>query len=555
MRKIRARYFCLFIFILAAAILPNDTEASGWAGKQVYGTAADGTQLHWVVYEPDGAGPWPAVLVIHAGGFRGGSPASGADVALDLANAGYLALDIEYRLAPPGALEGQTSDGRYPQQEDDVKMAVRAARANPLCNGQVGAVGGSAGGYHAAYVAVTGTPGDDQIDVGVSMSGAYDFSDFSPNPNLAEFTRDVTNYAGVAQTDTATLRGDSPAWLATKNVPPLFLINSEDDPMPFSQLGDMTSKLDSLGVKNYAKLTIPGADHAFDYWGTVKDQVLNFLADGFLGVPYSSATPTPAPLTGPAKLVNVSTRVHVGDGDQVMIGGFIVTGTENKDLVLRALGPSLANEGVTGVLANPVLGLYDSSGNLIVQNDNFAPLPDDLVALGLTPANPLESVVIASVPPGNYTAKVSGVNNATGVGLLEIYDLNPDASTLSNISTRGEVVSSSDPLIGGFILGGSAPGKVLVRALGPSLDALGVSDPVPDPTLELRNANGTLVHANDNWRSSQEAEIEATKIPPKNDLESAIVATVPPGQYTAIVRDSGSATGVALVEVYDLPND
>ncbi|MEO6970938.1 MAG: alpha/beta hydrolase, partial [Chthoniobacterales bacterium] len=149
---------------------------------EVFGTAADGTVLHWYVYTPSTPGPWPAVLVIHGGGFNANTPNSSPDsitCAEDLAAAGYIAFSIEYRLAPPGALPGQKSDGRFPQQEDDVKLAVRTARADSRCNGQVGAVGGSAGGYHVAYVAATGTPGYDRIDVGVCLSGLYDMSDFT----------------------------------------------------------------------------------------------------------------------------------------------------------------------------------------------------------------------------------------------------------------------------------------------------------------------------------------------------------------------------------------
>jgi acetyl esterase/lipase len=547
------------LFIVAtclAGFIPQKAEASGWAGKEVYGVAPDGTQLEWVVYKPDGAGPWPAVLVIHGGGFKGGGSASGAPVALDLAAAGYIAFSIEYRLAPPGALPGQVSDGRYPQQTDDVKMAVRAARANPLCNGKVGAVGGSAGGYHTAFVAATGTPGDDRIDVGVSMSGAYDFSDFSSDPNIWNFTNDVTNYVNVPTTDIEALRAASPAWLVDATVPPLFLINTAQDPMPFPQLADMTSKLDSLGVTSYRALTLPGSEHAFDYWPTVKDEAIAFLAAGFAGAPAPSPTPTPDPVrTGPGKLVNVSTRVHVGSGDRVMIGGFIIRGAVRKNVVLRALGPSLAQDGVTGALADPVLQLFDSAGNLIEMNDNWSSAPQNLVDLGLAPTSPAEAAISTTLPEGNYTAVLSGANGSSGVALLELYDLDPGGSILSNISTRGEVVSGDDPIIGGFIAGGAKPTHVLIRAIGPSLTALGVTGALPDPVLELRNSDGSLLFSNDNWRSDQEQQVLDTTIPPTNDRESAIVATLAPGNYTAIVRDASGRSGVALVEAYALPSN
>lgn len=554
------------LLLLAALLLgvAASPAQAGWAGKEVYGIAPDGTELHWVVYTPTTPGPWPAVLVIHGGGFKGGGPASGAACALDLAAAGYLALSIEYRLAPNGSLVGQTSDGRYPQQTDDVKMAVRAARSDPRCNGQVGAVGGSGGGCHTAYVAATGTKGDDRIDVGVSLSGAYDFTDFSADPNIDTFILDVTNYVNVPQSDTADLLAASPVNFVDSNIAPLFLINSAQDTMPFPQLADMTRKLDSLGLSNYQALTIPGSQHAFDYWTTVKDQVITFLNDRFAGVPFPTptATPTPtpqpsatpAPATSPA-LVNVSTRAHVGSGANVMIGGFIITGSESKSVAIRALGPSLTKAGVAGVLADPKLDLYNAAGNLIAENDNWTSLPSNVVAAGLTPTSAKESVIALTLAPGSYTAMISGVGDSDGVALLELYDLDTEHSVLSNISTRGQVISTSDPMIGGFIIDGTESAKVLVRALGPSLTAAGVEGALADPVLELRNSDGSLLFSNDNWRETQEQQVLATTIPPTDDREAAIVATLAPGSYTAIVHGNDASGGIALVEVYGLPNE
>ncbi|MBA3833205.1 MAG: DVUA0089 family protein [Chthoniobacterales bacterium] len=542
------------LFAFAAVFFVALAQAES-AEQEVFGTAPDGTQLQWVVDTPATPGPWPTILVIHGGGFKGGGPGSGALCARDLAAAGYLALSIEYRLAPNGSLPGQVSDGRFPQQSDDVKMAVRAARSDPRCNGQVGAVGGSAGGYHTAFVAATGSYGDDRIDVGVSLSGAYDFSDSSPDPGLNPFIQDATNYVGVPASDTAALRAASPVSFVDATVAPLFLINSAQDPMPISQLADMTAKLDSLGVRTYQTLTLAGSLHAFDYWATVKDEVIAFLGAHFSGVPTPTPTPAPPPAEGVAQLLNVSTRAHVGSGDRVMIGGFIIRGALRKEVVLRALGPSLTQAGVQGVLADPVLALYNSAGHLIAKNDNSTALPQNLVALGLKPGNPSESIISVTLVPGSYTAVLSGAGNSSGAALLELYDLSPTGSTLSNISTRGEVVSNDDPIIGGFIAGGTKPAKVIVRAIGPSLALEGVTGAISNPVLELRNSDGSLLFANDNWRSDQEQQVLDTTIPPRDDRESAIVATLAPGNYTAIVRDSAGASGVALVEVYNLPND
>lgn len=554
-----SRFFFALIALLLLGPLASFSQA-GWTGKEVYGIAPDGTELHWVVYTPSTPGPWPAVLVIHGGGFKAGGPPSGAQCGLDLAEAGYLAFSIEYRLAPEGVLPGQTSDGRFPQQTDDVKMAIRAARADARCNGQVGAIGGSAGGTHTAYCSVTGTKGDDRLDVGVSLSGAYDFSDFSSDPNIAAFTSDVTNYVGVGANDTAALRAASPVDYVDPDAAPLFLVNSAEDPMPFGQLGDMTRKLDSLGINAYQQLTLPGSAHAFDYWSIIRDQVIGFLDARFAGLPFPPPTPTPSatPAATPANesaptLVNVSTRAHVGSGDQVMIGGFIITGAEPKNVLLRGLGPSLGQAGVSNALGDPVLEVYNQAGALIARNDNWTSLPPDLASRGFAPRSALESVVVATLPTGSYTAVLSGANATTGTALLEIYDLSPPTSMLSNISTRGEVASTADPMIGGFIINGTDPAKVLVRALGPSLRPLGVEGALADPTLELRNSDGSLIFANDNWRTTQEAQIRATSIPPNDDREAAIIATLPPGSYTAIVNDSGAGSGIALVEVYHLP--
>jgi acetyl esterase/lipase len=546
-------FSALATLVLALSVGVFRSAADTTPVTEVFGTAADGTILHWDAYTPSTPGPWPAVLVIHGGGFNSGTPSSSdgsVTCAQDLAAAGYLALSIEYRLAPPGSLPGQTSDGRFPDQEDDVKLAVHTARADSRCNGQVGAVGGSAGGYHTAFVAATGTIGYDRIDVGVSLSGLYDASDFSPNPTLDYFTSAVLNYVNVASTNTAALRAASAAWLADKTIAPLFMVNTLEDPMPYSQLGDMIMHLDALGVTKYQVLTLTGSAHAFANWPAVKDQALLFLANGFAGVPLPPPLPSTSPGDASKKLLNVSTRADVGTSYGVMIGGFIVTGTTDKRVVLCAIGPSLTQFGVPGALADPILSLYDSAGVLVESNDNWTVIPG--IPNPLQPSSPSESLLTAILPAGSYTAILQGAGNLAGIALVEAYDLTPVNSTVINISTRGDIVTPSDVIIGGFIVGGTDPTSVIVRALGPSLGPLGVPTPLPNPYLELHDSNGTLLFANDNWRSTQEQQIIATTIPPTDDLESAIVATLSPGSYTAVVRDANFATGIALVEVYDL---
>jgi hypothetical protein len=252
------------------------------------------------------------------------------------------------------------------------------------------------------------------------------------------------------------------------------------------------------------------------------------------------------------QLGNISTRLSVGTNDNVLIGGFIVTGTESKQVIARAIGPSLA---FTGVLSDPVLELHDSSGATIATNDNWQESADKqaIIDSGFAPSDDKESAILMTLEPGLYTSIVRGVGGTTGVALAEVYDLDRTVdSKLANISTRGFVQTGDNEMIGGLIILGDTDTDVLVRAIGPSLTDFGVSGALADPTLELHDGNGALLASNDNWRSDQEAEIEATTIPPNDDLEAAILRTLAPGAYTAIVRGANDTTGVALVEVYNV---
>jgi hypothetical protein len=267
------------------------------------------------------------------------------------------------------------------------------------------------------------------------------------------------------------------------------------------------------------------------------------------------------PPTG--QLLNISTRTEVLQGDRVLIAGFIVTGSDPKKVIVRGMGPSLS---VNGPLADPTLELHQGNTTLAT-NDNWK-INDQtgqsqeaqVQATMLPPSNDLESALVATLSPGSYTAILAGKNGGTGVGVVEVYDLAEGAnSRLANISSRGFVDTGDNVMIGGFIAGGPSGGNagVLVRALGPSLTSSGVSGPLPDPTLELHDGNGGIIATNDNWKtrpdgSSQQAEIEATALQPANDLESALVRSLPPGNYTAIVRGINNSTGVGLVEIYNL---
>ena len=264
--------------------------------------------------------------------------------------------------------------------------------------------------------------------------------------------------------------------------------------------------------------------------------------------------------------LNIATRLRVQTDDNVLIGGFIIAGTDPKRVIVRGIGPSLASAGVPGFLADPVLELHDASGATLETNDNWKTKSDgssqqaEVEATTIPPTNDLEAAIVRTLPANGarYTAVLRGKNNTTGIGVVEAYDLDQAAnSTLANISTRGLVETGNNVLIGGFIAGRGLT-KVVIRAIGPTLASSGVANPLQDPTLELHDSSGVTIASNDNWKtksdgSSQQAEIEATGIPPENDLESALVASLPPGNYTAIVRGKSNSTGVAVVEVYNLP--
>lgn len=264
------------------------------------------------------------------------------------------------------------------------------------------------------------------------------------------------------------------------------------------------------------------------------------------------------------QLLNIATRLRVQTGDKVLIGGFIVTGTEPKKIMGRGIGPSLAAF-FPGFLANPTLELFQGNTSLAT-NDDWKTRPDgssqqaEIEATTIPPTNDLESALVRTLPANNtgYTAIVRGKDNTTGIGVVEVYDLDAGAnSRLANISTRGLVETGDDVLIGGFISGNGIT-KVIIRAIGPTLVNAGVADPLQDPTLQFVNGSGTTLATNDDWKtksdgSSQQAEIEATTIPPNDDRESAIVASLPPGNYTAVVRGKNNTIGIAVVEVYALP--
>lgn len=288
------------------------------------------------------------------------------------------------------------------------------------------------------------------------------------------------------------------------------------------------------------------------------DHTVNATAGTFAKYLPPAAT-APLVTSTSSRLANISGRSKVQTGERVGIAGFIVTGTGAKKVVARGIGPSLSSSFGAGALQDPILELRDSSGALIASNDNWMtdPAHDEISAEGLAPQTNEESALSRSLPAGRYTAILRGKNDTTGIGLIELYDV--DTSTmakLANISTRGYVDRGDNVVIGGFIINGHAidgdGGKVVVRGIGPSLAQSGVSDALADPTLELYNTFGWRLASNDNWRDTDPAGIQGVRLAPPNQRESAILATLSSGAYTAILRGKNNTTGTGLVEVYSI---
>jgi glucose/arabinose dehydrogenase len=281
------------------------------------------------------------------------------------------------------------------------------------------------------------------------------------------------------------------------------------------------------------------------------DGCLYYLAQGNGGQVFRVSAVASQPL-------NISVRSRVGTGNDVMISGFINTGTAAKRVIVRALGPSLQQANVPGALADPFLELHASDGSVISANDNWKDSQQpEIINTGLAPSNDLESAIVITLQPGTYTAVIKGHGNTTGVGLLEVYDLEPGVgSRLANVSGRASVQTGTNVLIAGFIVGNNiGAAKVVVRALGPSLAQAGVAGPLADPVLELRDNNGALLIGNDNWQENagQAAQITASGLAPGNAAEAAVATSLFPGTYTAIMAGKNGGTGVGLVEVYNLP--
>jgi PQQ enzyme repeat len=349
-------------------------------------------------------------------------------------------------------------------------------------------------------------------------------------------------------------------YLASDNKVYAFTVPTSSTPTP-TTTATATPTATATATPTPAPTPTPSAPPSPTATATATPAATATTTPGATATATPTAAPTPTSTTTPipaSQTVNLSTRMLVQTGDNVGIGGFIITGSAPKHVLLRAIGPSLTQSGVPDALADPVLELHGPGAFVTITNDNWRDDPVQeaaILATGIPPTNDLESAIDTTLNPGAYTAVVRGNNNTSGVGLVEVYDLSQAVpAKLANISTRAFVSTGDDVVIAGFILGNnSGDDRIVVRGIGPSLTAAGVPNALADPTLELRDANGALLISNNDWQDdpAQAAELTAAGLAPTNQLESGIARTLPPGLYTALLAGMNNGTGIGLVEVYD----
>lgn len=466
-------------------------------------------------------------------------------------NAKNAAVTPSFDLATPVNLGGAIDSGKPINPEGLIgQLYIVADRSGTSTNNNV---------YLLASVTPTGaTNGSDVMFIRSTDRGQT----FSAPKRVNDDPIDQSRWHWLAALSVAPNGRLDAVWFDTRNS-----TNGTDSQLFYSystDAGDTWSANIAVSDSFDPFLGYPNQSKMGDYIGSVSDNGGVDVAycatfNGEEDIYYVRITPPGS------QLLNISSRAPVLTGDNVVIAGFIINGVEPKKVIIRGLGPSL--NGVGGALPDPTLELHQGSATLAT-NDNWKVRPDgssqqaDVEATTLPPSNDLESAIVATLNPGQYTAILAGKDGGTGGGLVEVYDLARGTnSKLANLSTRAFIGTDDNILIGGFIIGGGRGGgaRVIVRAIGPSLAAQNVPGALQDPTLELHDANGVLIATNDNWKiddqsgQSQEAEIRATTLQPANDLESAIVTTLQPGPHTAVVRGKNNTTGVALVEVFSLP--
>jgi uncharacterized delta-60 repeat protein len=411
------------------------------------------------------------------------------------------------------------------------------------------------------------------FDPGLGTGGNVFALALQPNGQIVIGGRFV-QYAGNNRTFIARVNGDGSLDFGFNPIPNDWIQAIAAQPDGHLVIGGFFTNVNGSARNRIARLNVDGSlDLAFDPGGgftgsltsdatqvrSLALQRVNRIVAGGVFTSYNGATRANIArlFAAAAALQNISARAHVFIGERVLIGGFIIDGPQSKTVLIRGIGPSLATFGIATPLADPILKLHDHTGALIGSNDNWQDTQrSQIIDTGLAPTNDFESAIVTTLAPGAYTAIVQGKAMTTGTALVEIFDVDQNANAeITNLSARGFVGTGDDVLIGGGVVisgnTGSAA-RVLVRAIGPSLGTMGVVGSLLDPTLSLRDSNGNLIATNDNWKDSQQSEIAGTGLAPTDDRESAILALLAPGSYTAIVAGKQAITGAALVEFYNL---
>ena len=390
-----------------------------------------------------------------------------------------------------------------------------------------------------------------QSDGKILAGGNFESIGGQPRGRFARLTNDTAALQNLEVT------GNTITWTRGRASPELTRATFEqsfDGGVTYTFLGN------GVRVGTTGNFTLTGLSFPFDqnFWVRARGYYRSGQFNGSESITESvrNAFRPGTSIIGGGGVQNLSTRFQARTGDNVGIGGFIVTGTEPKHVLLRAIGPSLAQFGVPNALADPVLELHGPDAFVTITNNNWRDRQEaGILATGIPPTNDLESAIDATLDPGAYTALVAGNDNTSGVALVEVYDLDQTVeSKLANISTRAFVSTGDNIVIAGFVLGnGESDSRIVVRGIGPSLTAFGVPNALANPTLELRDSDGALLVSNNDWQDdpAQAAELAAAGLAPTNPLESAVAMALPPGPYTALLRGLNNGTGVGLVEVYD----
>jgi uncharacterized delta-60 repeat protein len=479
------------------------------------------------------------------------------------------------RLARLDATTGQ-ADSFNPNPNQSVSSIAVQADGKVFVGGGFTNIGGQTLNYLARLDATTGSP--DSFNANVTGSGGFPDMyavygiGLQPDGRVL-ITGDFTSVGGQPRRFFARLSNDVPAqqqivisqdtvtWTRGGSSPHLARATFEysNDSVTYTFLGDAISAgsdwtLTGLGFPTGTNFYIRARGYYRSGQHEGSESITESVRNAFL----NGGTPPPG-VVG-----NVSTRLPVGSGDNALIEGFIVQGTQgsSKKIMVRALGPSLTGFGVVDALANPTLEIHDSSGDTVATNNDWkntqvgglitGDQSAEISSSGLAPGNDAEAAIIANLAPGSYTAVVRGAGDSTGTGVVDAYDLSgASPARLANIATRGLIQAGDKLMIAGFIVQ-NAPAQAVVRAIGPSLLNLGISNALPDTTLQVRNQNGVLLVENDNWKTTQREQLENLGLQPSHDLEAALVATLQPGQYTAQVRGKNDASGIGVVQVYFL---